>query len=128
MGTMCEFVFGLASLRPNHTPKVFLFALASISATLLLGCEKQASSRTQPTNSVSTVISPPSVDGTNAVAVSPGMQASPLDDTNVLRSFLARGLVRNVPADGQTLVVRHEDIPGFMPKMTMAFNVRDANE
>ena len=56
------------------------------------------------------------------------MQASPLDDTNVLRSFLARGLVRNLPADGQTVVVRHEDIPGFMPKMTMAFNVRDTNE
>lgn len=56
------------------------------------------------------------------------MQASPLDDTNALRSFLARGLVRNLPADGQSVVVRHEDIPGFMPKMTMAFNVRDTNE
>jgi len=56
------------------------------------------------------------------------MQASPLESTNVLRSFLARGLVRNLPADGKTVVVRHEDIPGFMPKMTMAFDVRDTNE
>ena len=56
------------------------------------------------------------------------MDASPLDDTNVLRSFIARGLVRQLPADGQTVIVRHEDIPGFMPKMTMAFTVRDTSE
>ena len=56
------------------------------------------------------------------------MQPNPLESTNILRSFLARGVIRELPADGQTLVVRHEDIPGFMPKMTMAFNVRDTNE
>lgn len=56
------------------------------------------------------------------------MQASPLDSTNVMRSFLARGTVRSLGADGQTVVVRHEEIPGFMPKMTMEFNVRNTNE
>jgi len=61
-------------------------------------------------------------------AVSPGMDASPLESTNVLRSFLARGVVRELRGDGQSVVVRHEEIPGFMPKMTMAFNVRDPND
>jgi protein SCO1/2 len=70
----------------------------------------------------------PTISAELTNAVLPGMQASPLESTNVLRAFLARGLVRELPADGQTLVVRHEDIPGFMPKMTMAFNVRDTNE
>ena len=56
------------------------------------------------------------------------MQASPTDSTNLTRSFLARGIVRNLGSDGKTVVVRHEDIPGFMPKMTMEFDVRATNE
>lgn len=56
------------------------------------------------------------------------MQASPLESTNVLRSFAARGIIRDLPAEGKTVVVRHEEIPGFMPKMTMEFDVRDTNE
>lgn len=104
----------------------FVFALVAMSAMLFAGCEKQASSKNlhvEPTHAVAAVISTNSTELTNA-----GMQASPLESTNVLRSFLARGLVRELPADGQTVVVRHEAIPGFMPKMTMAFNVRDKNE
>jgi protein SCO1/2 len=56
------------------------------------------------------------------------MDANPLDSTNILRSFLARGVIRQLPAEGQTVVISHEDIPGFMPKMTMEFNVRNTNE
>jgi protein SCO1 len=56
------------------------------------------------------------------------MQSTPPEPTNVLRSFFARGVVRELAADGQTVVVRHEAIPGFMPKMTMAFNVHDTKE
>ena len=44
------------------------------------------------------------------------------------RVFAARGVVRSVPESGHTLVVRHEEIPGYMPKMTMELNVRDTNE
>ncbi len=61
-------------------------------------------------------------------AAPPGMDASPLESTNVLRSFLAQGVVRELPADGRSVVVRHEAIPGFMPKMTMSFNVREPKE
>ena len=129
---MCNLVQTLSGEEDKSGGRrMFLLALVSMNAALLIGCEKQTSIRTSssnPSNPVSSMLTLPSADATNAVAVSSGMQASPLDDTNVVRSFLARGLVRNLPADGQTVVVRHEEIPGFMPKMTMAFNVRDTNE
>lgn len=65
---------------------------------------------------------------TNDIEVLPGMQASPLESTNVLRAFAARGIIREIPADGASLVVKHEEIPGFMPRMTMNFDVRNTNE
>ena len=58
----------------------------------------------------------------------PAMQASPLDSTNVVRSFSARGIIREFGGKGQSVVIRHEDIPGFMPRMTMDFTVRSTNE
>ena len=56
------------------------------------------------------------------------LQAASIDPTNPTRSFNGRGVIQEVPAGGQTLVIRHEAIPGFMPKMTMEFTVRDTNE
>lgn len=63
-----------------------------------------------------------------AVVVSSGMQANPLESTNVIRSFLARGVIRELPPGGRSVIVRHEEIPGFMPKMTMEFDIRDTHE
>lgn len=54
-------------------------------------------------------------------------QVSPSVATNAVRSFSARGVVMELPPGGDTVVVRHEAIPGFMPKMTMTFNVRGAD-
>jgi protein SCO1 len=48
--------------------------------------------------------------------------------TNATTAFEARGVIRALPEGGQTLVVRHDEIPGYMPKMTMELNVRDTNE
>ena len=53
--------------------------------------------------------------------------AKPATNT-ATKTFEARGVIREVPANGQTLTVRHEEIPGYMPKMTMELNVRDTNE
>jgi len=39
--------------------------------------------------------------------------------------YEARGLIRRLPPDQKTIEVQHEDIPGFMPSMTMPFEVRD---
>ena len=58
----------------------------------------------------------------------PGSAANPLDATNGIRSFAALGVIREIKRSEQALVIRHAAIPGFMPKMTMEFTVRDTNE
>lgn len=45
-----------------------------------------------------------------------------------VRSFETRGVVREIAADRRTAVIRHEEIPGYMPKMTMELNVREPTE
>ena len=42
--------------------------------------------------------------------------------------YEVRGLVRGLPLDHKTLDVEHEEVPGFMPSMTMPFEVRDEKE
>ena len=44
------------------------------------------------------------------------------------RSFDTRGVVREIAADRRKAVIRHEDIPGYMPRMTMELTVRDPRE
>lgn len=44
------------------------------------------------------------------------------------RAFTVRGVVRDFPAGGRALLIRHEDIPGYMPKMTMELTLADTNE
>jgi protein SCO1/2 len=59
----------------------------------------------------------------------PGGSPPPPAATNTVeRVFDTRGVVRSVPEGGRTLVVRHEEIPDYMPKMTMELNVRNSNE
>lgn len=36
-----------------------------------------------------------------------------------------RGVVREVRQDDASVIIEHEDVPGYMPAMTMPFNVRD---
>lgn len=43
-----------------------------------------------------------------------------------VRSFTLTGQIFEVRSGGAELVIRHEDIPGFMPGMTMPFRVKDA--
>jgi protein SCO1/2 len=44
------------------------------------------------------------------------------------RSFDTRGVVREIAGDRRTAVIRHGEIPGYMPKMTMELNVREPAE
>jgi protein SCO1/2 len=48
--------------------------------------------------------------------------------SNNVRSFRTRGVIRDYPPGGKSLLVRHEEIPGYMPPMTMEFEVRHTNE
>ena len=111
------------TVRPATT---FTFILALMSGLLFVGCGDQANSKATHAESTNAVSKVTLAMPTNTIL--PGMQASPLESTNIMRSFAARGVIRELPAGGQTMVVRHEEIAGFMPKMTMEFNVRDTNE
>ena len=44
------------------------------------------------------------------------------------RVFEVRGIVRGFAPDGSSIDIQHEDIPGFMPSMTMPFTVRNQKE
>ena len=98
-----------------------LFLLLGFGGALLLaGCGQKGDLATAPTSTNPPVV----LSATNDHPVLAGMQASPLESTNILRAFVARGIIRAMPEGGKSLVIKHEDIPGFMPKMTMEFDVR----
>lgn len=48
--------------------------------------------------------------------------------TGCRRSYPVRGVVEEVRPDGRTVVIAHEEIPGYMPAMTMPLRVKDTNE
>lgn len=101
---------------------------------LLAGCDKPTppagananQPRTNTNPKVATLSNPGAIPNTNSTI--PGMQASPLDTTNIARAYLARGAIRNIPPDHKSVTIKHEDIPGLMPRMTMEFDLRDTNE
>lgn len=43
-------------------------------------------------------------------------------------SYEVKGLVKELGADGKSVVIRHEPVTNYMPAMTMPFEVRDTNE
>lgn len=53
--------------------------------------------------------------------------ASAVADTNV-QVFHVNGKIVDVLPAEKTVRIRHEDIPGYMPAMTMPFDVKDTNE
>jgi len=44
------------------------------------------------------------------------------------RTFMARGVVKELEADGRTVLVKHEAISNYMAAMTMPFKVKEAKE
>ena len=48
--------------------------------------------------------------------------------TDQVRHYETRGIVRGFSPDRQLVDIQHEDIPGFMPSMTMPFSVHDPEE
>ena len=45
-----------------------------------------------------------------------------------MRSFEARGVIKELGTDSRTVLVQHEAVAGYMPAMTMPFKVLDANQ
>ena len=44
------------------------------------------------------------------------------------KTFAVTGTIKEIKADGKTVIVRHEKIPGYMEAMTMPFEVHGTNE
>lgn len=44
------------------------------------------------------------------------------------QAFEVKGQIRSLEADGTTVHIEHEEIPGYMPSMTMPFTVKDPTE
>ena len=42
-----------------------------------------------------------------------------------VRTWMARGIVRAVLPESNVVIFTHEDIPGYMPAMTMGFRLHD---
>ena len=77
-------------------------------ALLLSACRKEESSH---------------AGGTNAPTTEAGSEAEEIPTT-----YEVKGVVRKINSDRNQLVVKHEEIPGFMAAMTMPFDVRPTNE
>ncbi|HZV33385.1 MAG TPA: copper-binding protein, partial [Verrucomicrobiae bacterium] len=54
-------------------------------------------------------------------------ESSPAGRTNQ-QFYQVKGVVKELKPDGKTVVIRHEEVPHYMPAMTMPFEVRDTNE
>lgn len=62
-----------------------------------------------------------------------GLESIAPPPTDVLESetnqtYSTTGVIRKLGDDLKTAIIRHEEIPGYMPKMTMRLSVRDTNE
>jgi protein SCO1/2 len=55
-------------------------------------------------------------------------QRATSDFSGAFRSFPGHGVIQELPSGGGTVVIRHEEIPGYMPKMTMEFTVQNTND
>ena len=53
--------------------------------------------------------------------------AGPASQTRT-QTFSVKGVVSELKADGKTAVIRHEEIPNYMPAMTMPLAVKSTNE
>lgn len=128
-------IFAITLIRRLTTAFIRNFALrtwlhglplVSLSGLLFVGCGNQPAAH--PAHVVSSnTISERTLEESSNIVISAGMQGNPLDSTNVNRAYFTRGVIREFPG-GNGLVVTHEEIPDYMPKMTMEFAVRDTNE
>src|SRR2546423_626544 len=61
-------------------------------------------------------------------APSAGRSSGNLSQTGTQQVFQVKGIVKKVEADGKTIEIRHEEIPDYMPAMTMPFEAKNPKE
>ena len=52
----------------------------------------------------------------------------PTQPESSIKTFPVKGVVKELPANGKTVVISHEAIPGYMDAMTMPFNVKNPKD
>ena len=52
-------------------------------------------------------------------------EAAPNTETNY---YLVKGEIKELKSDGKTVVIKHEEVPNYMPAMTMPFEVKEPAE
>ncbi len=50
------------------------------------------------------------------------------NESGTITNYSVRGVVQAVHPEVRSVVIKHEEVPGYMPAMTMPFEVRDTNE
>lgn len=80
--------------------RFFLFLLVVLGPLTLVSCKAQTTSAASPSSSA---------------------------PTNH-QIFQVKGVVKELKPDGKTVVIRHEEVPNYMPAMTMPFEVHNTNE
>jgi protein SCO1/2 len=58
----------------------------------------------------------------------PACFSAPSATTNSIKTFEARGVVREIKSDQRSIIIRHQEIPGYMAAMTMPFNITNAQD
>ncbi len=53
---------------------------------------------------------------------------SDIESPEVLKEFTVKGVIVRVEDEGRTLIIKHEEMPGYMGAMTMPFRVKDPSE
>ena len=103
---------GLADLqaRPQTRP---MFSLSPTTALLTLLLALNASACQDPTAAHGDTISNEAPSGEE------GQQAA---------RYSVNGVVRGIDRDRLSVTIAHEDVPGYMPAMTMPFSLRTASQ
>jgi protein SCO1 len=60
-------------------------------------------------------------------ANSPATSQRPTASTNQ-QTFQVKGVIQELKPGGKSVVIKHEEVPNYMPGMTMPFDVKDAKE
>ena len=65
---------------------------------------------------------------TGSKAASDKLASSAQQNESGVRSFAVRGVIKELGTDSRTVLVQHEAVVGYMPAMTMPFNVQQSKE
>lgn len=89
---------------------VFIAGLLFLAGAI--GCAERPSTATATSNNPS----------------APQRAATPAKTNDARQVFQVKGVLQELKVDGKTVVIRHEEIPGYMKAMTMPFAVKDSKE